>query len=388
MECIKCKKPLPAGALFCPACGRKQEREKRKYAKRANGSGCISKLSGNRRKPWMARKNNVTVGTYATRAEAQKALDRLTDTDVNERFNMTMQQIYDLWSPEHSRTIGESARGNYKTAMTHCEEIKDRKWRSLRTSDFQAVIISMEEKGLSRSSCEKVLQLFGQLSEWAIREGISQVNYAQFCTIVAGQKSEGIVLLPATISAIQKSKLPAADIVLILLATGCRPNELFSALTSNCASTYFIGGSKSAAGKNRVIPVSSIGLAPYQKLLKAAREKQHKYLIDAYNGNRTYANFAKREFKELVSETGQTFTAYDCRHTFATQAKRSGVDPQTLRRIMGHANLSTTDKYYTHMGLEDLLTASKQIDLKIAVCNKSATQSENNSATTPKKLAK
>ena len=76
MECIKCRKPLPEGAAFCPACGKKQAAE-RKHRKRANGTGTISKLSGNRAKPWQARRNNVSIGTFATRAEAQKALERL-----------------------------------------------------------------------------------------------------------------------------------------------------------------------------------------------------------------------------------------------------------------------------------------------------------------------
>ena len=387
MNCPKCNADLPEAAAFCWACGRKLAGE-RKHRKRSNGTGSITKLSGNRQRPWLARKSGIIVGTYPTRTEAQKALERLTDTEVNEKFNMTMQQIYDLWLPEHSRTISESQKTNYRTAMKHCAPLHDRRWRSLRTSDFQSIIITMEQKGMSKSSCEKVLQLFGQLSDWAIREGIAQTNYAQFCTIVAVQKSEGIVLLPETITAIQQSTLPAADVALILLATGCRGNELFGALTGNCSSTYFIGGSKTDSGKNRVIPVAPIGLEAYQKFLRIAKEKKYKYLIEAYEGNKVYANFAKRDFKELVAQTAQQFTPYDCRHTFATQAKRSGIDPQNLRRILGHANLSTTDKYYTHMDLNDLLAASQQIDLKIAVGNRCVTRSKQGQQNTPEKLVK
>ena len=37
MTCIKCGKELPAGAAFCPACGKKQQKPKRKTKSRGNG---------------------------------------------------------------------------------------------------------------------------------------------------------------------------------------------------------------------------------------------------------------------------------------------------------------------------------------------------------------
>lgn len=375
MICPKCNIELPDSAVCCWACGKKIVTE-RKHRKRSNGTGTITKLSGNRAKPWMARKKDVYIGSYVSRVEAQKALERLTDTDVNEMFNYTFKQVHDLWLPEHERTISEHGKGNYKTALNNCQELHDLRFRSLRTSDFQKVIIRLEEKGLSKSSCEKVLQLFGQLSDWAIREGICQTNYARFCTITAEQKSKGQVFPPEAIKAIKKSKLEAAKIVLVLLATGCRGNELFTAPLNNCSDRYFIGGSKTDAGKNRVIPVASDGLTAYQAILAEAKKKGGKLLIDGYTGNKTYANFAKREFKELMKDIGlEGYTPYDCRHTFTTQAIRAGVDKQTLRRILGHADLATTDKYYTHLGLEDILNAVENLDLNCAVRNKLETRS-------------
>lgn len=354
-NCIKCEAALPEGARYCPSCGRKQIATPRKYRKRANGTGSISKLSGSRDKPWVARKSGVCIGTFQTRPEAQRALERLVDVDVNAKFNMTFQQVYEAWLPEHEREISDSATSNYKSAYKHCTDLHTRKYRTLRASDFQRIIIDMESKDMSKSSCEKVMQLFGQMSAWAMREDVIQKDYSQFCRTIAQQKSKGIVLKDKTIKAIQNSKNHAADIVLILLATGCRPNELFNAETKNCHDTYFIGGSKTAAGKNRIIAVAPIGKAAYQRLLSEAKEKGSNLLIDGYAGNKSYPNFVKREFKELAQEVGESFTPYDCRHTFATKAKRSGVDPQTLRRMLGHADLATTDKYYTHLDTEDIL---------------------------------
>jgi integrase len=363
MDCKKCNRQIPDDAMFCPYCGTRQTAEPRKHRKRANGTGTIYKRQGNLERPWIAKKNNIYIGSYKTRTEAQRALERLTDTDVSARYNMTFSQVYALWLPEHEREITQEAKTVYEWAYGHCRILHDKKFRSLRTSDFQRVIIDMEKLGLSKSSCEKVMQLFGQLSAWAMREDVIQKDYSKFVSTVATQKTEGVVLKQKTIRAIQKSQNPAADIVLVLLGTGCRPGELFNARVENCHDSYFIGGSKTATGRNRVIPVAKVGQKAYKKLLTAAIASGSDLLIGGYNGNREYRNFAKREFKELVQEVGEKFSPYDCRHTFATQAQRSGVDPQTLRRMLGHASVSTTDKYYTHLDTDDLLQEAALIKI-------------------------
>ena len=362
MLCQKCKKELPENAVFCPYCGKKQLSQPRKTRKRPNGTGNISKLSGSRRKPWVVRKGGQLIGTYETRTDAVKALERLTDATITEKYNWTFRQIYEAWKPEHDRTISAHGQGSYKTAYSNCKELHDRKFRTIRRSEFQAVIIRLEQEGKSKSTCEKVLQLFGQLSDWAVLEEIQQVNRARYCTIAAAQKSDGLVFSDEAIDAMKKSENPAAKIALILLATGCRPNELFQAATTDCTQTYFVGGSKTKAGKNRVIAVSQLGLAAYHEILSAASGKPK--LIDGYSGNHTYANYVKREWKELMQELNlPAYTPYDCRHTFITKATKAGVNPQLLRRMVGHSDLSTTDKFYTHLDPSDILNAINQKDI-------------------------
>lgn len=378
-NCIKCKAELPEGALYCPACGKKQAPQERKHRKRANGTGNISRLSGNRSKPWLARKNGVTIGTYATRAEAQKALEQHTNDDVTEKFNLTFAQIYELWKPVHAREVTASQMSNYAAAYKHCSELHDRKFRSLRKSDFQAVILKVEESGKSKSSCEKVLQLFGQLSKWAMAECIISQNHAQNVHTVAQQKTVRQPFKDADIKAMQESSSPAADIALILIATGARPGELFSVPLVNCHEDYFIGGSKTEAGRNRVIPVAPIGRAAYTALRHKAITDKCQYLIEAYEGNHTVSNYTKREFKALMAEIGcEGMTTYNCRHTFITLAVKAGVSQAQLMQIVGHVDKKTTN-LYTHMDALELVSAVSSVGSGFTVCNKSATR-----AATPK----
>lgn len=366
-NCIKCKAELPADAVFCPACGKRQEAAPRKHKKRANSTGSITKLSGNRVKPWLARKNGVCIGTFATRGEAQKALERITDISVTDQYNLTLKQVYDRWHAEHSRNIAEKTLKDYEWAFKLCKPLHDRKIRSILRSDYQALIIAQEMKGRSRGTCNKVRVVLGMLGRWAFEEGITLTNNADNLTTSAKQLSTREIFLEQDIRSIKKSKLEAAEIALILIACGCRPGELFSVPVSDCFEDYFIGGSKTEAGKNRVIPIGTDGLEAYKKIRSKAISSGDLLLISGYKGSHIYNNFAKREWKKLMEEIGRPgYTPYSCRHTFITNAIRGGMDLPVLEAIVGHLDRETT-RIYTHLRADDLVEAVQNLEIEKAV---------------------
>lgn len=365
MDCIKCKATLPDGAIYCPLCGKKQTPEKKKRRKRANGSGTIYKLSGNRAKPWAASRNGIYLGSFKTYAEAQKMLELTTDDDINDKYNLTFTQVYEYWRPIHAREVSPAQMNCYRTAFNQSASLHGRKFRTLRKSDFVSVILALEESGKSLSTCEKVMQLFGQLSKWAMDEGIVNQNHAQHVKTAAQQKGKKRSFTEAEIVAIKKASSRAAPIALILIATGARTIEFFNVPLEDCYANYFIAGSKAKKGQptsRRVIAVSADGLDEYRALLEAARSSGGKRLIDGYEGNRNSVNFQKRDFKELMDEIGCTdMTPYSCRHTFSTRAVKAGVTPQLLSRMMGHTDIKTADKHYTHLDTEDILKEISKI---------------------------
>lgn len=381
MICSKCNTELPDTAVCCWACGKKTVTE-RKYKKRANGTGSITRLSGNRQKPWLAKKNGICVGTFSARVEAQKALERLTDVNVTDNFNMTFAQVYERWHSEHRREISQSMDYNYALAYKQCPQLHQMTMRKILRSDYQAAVIALEQKGMSKSTCNKLRVLLGMLGRWAMEEGITLTNPAEGLTTVAKQKSTREVFLEEHIKAIKKSKLHAADIALILISCGCRPGELFTVPLVACREDHFIGGSKTEAGKNRVIPIGPDGIAAYKKLRAKAIANNGTLLIDGYEGqNKTAPNFTKRDWRELMEEIGcKGMIPYSCRHTFITRAIRSGIELPVLEAIVGHVDRETT-KIYTHLHATDLVDAVQNMKVKnLAVGNKLATRSENSKA--------
>ena len=372
MFCIKCGADLPPAAVFCHLCGKRQQAAPRKRKRRTTGSGSISKLSGKRSKPYLARMRGVMIGTFATVREAEQAISRLTDVSLTERYNYTFAQVYSEWFPEHSAILAARAetRGRGTTGMTgyagaykHCAALHDRTFRSLRKSDLQAVLNRMRADGLSQSSADKVRQLFGQLYQWAITEHIVLVNLADHLTVQPQRKEDPAVFTPDEIRRIAACPDPAASVALVLLGTGCRIGELFQVKTADCFPDYFIGGSKTDAGIGRVIPVAPIGLTAYRAMLESAQKRGTDLLIGGYDGNRNKNNYRKRDYYPMLDalNISRAKTPHKTRHAFATAAVSAGVRPEDLTRVLGHASYNTTLGIYTHQAAASLISAVQQV---------------------------
>lgn len=351
-NCIKCKAALPDGALFCPMCGKKQASEKRKALKRANGTGTVYKLSGRRSRPWVAAKNKVIIGYYPKKTDALEALERLTGKALTDRYNMTFAEVYDAWKTEHYRNIGKHAIETYTVAYRAFAPIYGKKFRDLRTTDLQAAI---DAKKGAPESIRKRKQLVTQLYKWAIREEISTTNFAQFITIPQTVKTEKEIFSDEDIKKIEADESEAAKIVTMLLSTGMRIGELFSLPAGDYHETYVIGGEKTAAGKNRIIPIRPEGQAAFAYF---AERVNGPLLISGYSGQRTPENFRKRDYYDLLARLGiEKKTPHATRHTYASRAVKEGLAPEVLQRVLGHAKYSTTADVYTHLDAQTLISA-------------------------------
>ena len=376
MNCPKCKQSLPDEAKYCMFCGKKVAGAPRKHHRRENRTGTIYKMPGTRAKPWAVQLNRVFIGSYATKTEAEEALTRFAGQRVTDRYNFTFADCYDRWAPEHtiqleSRAISRGATDSDTTGMqgyahsyAYCEPIKDRKLRSITVEDLQQIITGMESLGRSESTQSKVKQLMSQVYKWGMREGIVTQNLATYVIIKPQAKQESDVFTHDEIEKLLHSANPAADVAIILLSTGARIGELFKLPVSDCYDDYFVGGSKTKAGQSRVIPVASFGLESYRRLLSRARADGSTLLIDAYSGNRDPSNFRKRDYTRLLQELEIPYkTPHKARHTYTSIAVQSGVAPEDLTKILGHASYTTTIDKYDHRNTDELIAAAGKIRL-------------------------
>ncbi len=353
MECIKCKKEIPAGSVFCCWCGKKQGAAPKKALKRANGTGTVYKLQGRRTRPWVAAKGKTIIGYFDKKTAALEALARLQGRSIDEIYNWTFKEVYAAWKDEHFREIGERGIESYKWAFDILKPLHNRKFRELRTADYQEVIDKYRDK--SYSTLSKFKQLATQMSQWGIRQELITTNFASFIKLPENVKKEKDIFSAEEIEALEKDGSQEAKVVLMMVYTGMRIGELFNLRVENVHETYVIGGEKTKAGRNRIIPIRSEGRVFFAEFKQRATNE---FLISGYSGQKIAANFRKRDYYPLLDRLGiSKKTPHTARHTFASWAVANNIKPELLQKMLGHADYSTTANIYEHFDIDQLIDA-------------------------------
>lgn len=353
MECIKCKKEIPAGSVFCCWCGKKQEAAPKKALKRANGTGTVYKLQGRRTRPWVAAKGKTIIGYFEKKTAALEALARLQGRSIDEIYNWTFKQVYAAWKDEHFRDIGVKGTESYERAYDIFEPLHGRKFRELRTADYQAIMDKYRDK--SHSLLSKFKQLATQMSQWGIRQELITTNFATFIKLPENVKKEKEIFSAEDIKKLEADSSQEARLVLMLIYTGMRIGELFGLRTENVYETYVIGGEKTEAGRNRIIPIRSEGRKYFAEFKKRAKGD---LLISGYSGQKVIANFRNRDYYPLLERLGiSKKTPHATRHTFASWAVANNIKPELLQKMLGHADYSTTANIYEHFDIDQLVNA-------------------------------
>ena len=341
--------------------------------KNPNGYGSVSKLSGKRRKPFIVRITTgfdmegrqimKVLGYYETQVKAIKALADYNDNPYNINLSdVTLKEILDRIMESKKNSIEKSSLKSYKVWCNYLKPLYNKKMKDIRTIELQNFIDNLSH--LSSGTLKNLKSFIGILFKNAMEMDIIVKDYSQFIKLPKHKPkierkvftSEEIVLLWENII-----ELEYADVILILIYTGMRVNELLKLPKTNVdlEQNIIIGGSKTEAGKNRVIPIHPKILP----LIIKRMENKTEYLIP----NRTeksfynYNNFRKNEFLKIMEKLDISHTIHDTRHTFATMISDVSDNESAITGIIGHTNISMT-KRYTHTSIEKMRKEIEKIN--------------------------
>ena len=391
----KCGRDLADGFLFCPYCGRKQQRAPRRKS-HGNGIGSVFKLPNGK---WAAektvawtveplppdappgtvpRKRRVTVRRqYPTRKDAFAALPYLTIADrrpregtmtQRKRTRITLRELYDQWEPTHDRS--RSTMNCYRSGFRLFAELWDVPMEDISIDDLQACL---EDSDAGRRTQENAKTALGLVYKYGIpRDAIPKDrNLAQFLRIseAGGSKKPGLSL--AELELVRKTAAggdPFAAIVLCHCYLGFRPTALLALTVADYdpERRAFVGGIKTEAGKERTVTVSP-KIQTYVTALVASAGSG--CVFGRLGAPMSLADY-RAQFYDLLERCGiqnpvdeagrHRLTPHSCRHTFATLLKRAqGSDTDKLA-LIGH---TSTDQLreYQDVPLEDLRAITDQL---------------------------
>lgn len=329
-----------------------------------NGYGCIKKLSGRRRRPFVfvvsdhGRQKPIEYFTSLVDAQIYQAdYNRAHGHRSLPGHKITFAELYHRWLPRHidDTQPSQSAVDSYRNAYQHLAPLHGRAVVDIKYVDYQMIIDGMRRQGLSYSSCKKVRSLISLVLKYAEKLEMHVTNYAPLLSLGWNRP----VHPHHTFSRQKINRLwacadaPGVDTVLILLYTGMRCGELLALRKTDVhlRQRYInITHSKTAAGV-RIIPIHHRILPLIEARMAAHGET---LIADEAGQPYTYGRYCAiwRDVMHCIRADGHT--THDCRHTVASLLDNSGANETAKRRILGHAGGDVTERVYTHKGLRQL----------------------------------
>ncbi len=344
-----------------------------------NGFGGITKMSGKRRNPYRVRITHGftdegkqtfdTIGYYHTREEAITALSNYKQNPYDiQKDTITFAEVYNKWSEEHFKEITKSAKRSWISSYHYCKPIYNMRFKDIRVEHLEGTI---NDADVGQCTKQRMKSLFNLMYKYALRHEIADKDYAQLCYSVKRGKPT-IERIPFTDEEVEtlwnNLDFPFVDMILIELYSGWRPQELavLKCADINLDNMTMLGGLKTDAGRNRIIPIHS----RIQELVKN-RMSDKEYLFydlnsfysnDLYPVN-TYERYYGR-FQKVMTRFNMKHMPHDTRHTFITEAKEKQMNEYILKLIVGHAIKDITEKVYTHRDIESLKVEIEKITYK------------------------
>ncbi|HEX6851867.1 MAG TPA: tyrosine recombinase XerC [Candidatus Polarisedimenticolaceae bacterium] len=231
-------------------------------------------------------------------------------------------------------------------------------------------VAHLHRAGLKKTSIARKLSAVRSFLDHAVREGRTEVNPGKDVPTPRQPKP-----LPQTLTVDEMFNLlehiPASDeagirdraILEFLYATGIRVGEL---ARLDLEDVDFAGGVVRVFGKGRkerIVPFGSKARAAIQRWLECSSAWRHAgspcpeaLFLNFRDGGRLTDRSVRRILDRRLQEAAilAKISPHVLRHTFATHMLGAGADLRAIQELLGHASLSTTQRY-THVDVDALM---------------------------------
>lgn len=324
-----------------------------------NGYGCVTKLSGNRSRPWVVKVTiydeeghgkQTPIDYTETEEQANIVLAQYNNNPWNiDRNKVTLAELYKRWEKIKMPKLGNSNKSSLRAAYKHCTKYYGMKYRNIKSYQMQDTI---DNCGREYSTQGAIKNLWGHLDRFAFELDIIDKMYSELTTAPPIPETTRTPFTAAQIDTLWKIKdEPWVNTVLIYLYTGFRLNELLGMKTEqvNTKDWYFQGGVKTASGKHRIVPIHE----RIKPLVKALVNQDNIYLF-TYEGKKFSQTNYYKCWKEVMEKIGADKTPHEARHTFETKLDDAGGNRKCIDMLMGHKSKDVGNRVYNHKTIDQL----------------------------------
>ena len=238
--------------------------------------------------------------------------------------------------------------------------------------DIRAWIVSLMKSGYSAVSVHRKISCLRVFFKYMRKQGFIQGDPMQKAAIPKREKK-----IPVFIEEKSMEKLLDVcsfgddfagvrnkTIIEMLYLTGMRRAELIGLKDSDIdlvSSEVRVTGKRN---KQRIIPLVKSFVATLEDYINKRDEtveREGEWFFVTDKGKKLYDKFVYNNVKRYLSAvtTADKKSPHVLRHTFATHMLNNGADLNSIKELLGHANLSAT-QIYTHNTFEKLKTIYKQ----------------------------
>jgi integrase/recombinase XerC len=245
----------------------------------------------------------------------------------------------------------------------------------LRAVDRLAVrsyLAHLSRRKLSRASVARHLSALRSFFKYLVREGVVEANPAR--TVATPKKEKHLPAVMQTSDVALLLEQPDTSINLgvrdaafleLLYASGLRIGELVGIDIDDLELRARLVKVHGKGSKERIVPFGSKAETALRAWLAVRGELAHDVDEQAvfvnYRGQRITTRSVRRLFDGYLKQAALRagISPHTMRHSFATHLLNAGADLRGIQELLGHASLSTTQKY-THLNDWQLIAVYKK----------------------------
>lgn len=367
MECIKCKKDMPEGAIFCPWCGKQQQRQERRRAAHARGNGTGTAIK--RGKTWTARvvlgykvgpAGNMqaiyaTKGGFRTKNDALAHCPVLFDSHRRPQTAPSLTHYWDIYRKSALRKLSDSKQGAYEIAWKRLEPVHHIKMDQFDVATLRNVVSNAAS---SFYTARDIKVLLSHLFKLAAADGFANKDLPTFIDLPKLEETEREPFTAAEQTALWKAYengVPYVEYALVMIYTGMMPGEMLNMTVDMVHldnGTIVGAGKKTTTRKKAPIVVPDCIVPLLANMVEGKTDK-----VFPFHEKNFYAFY----YQALEAAGVRKLPPYSCRHTTATAlAISENIAPQTVQKVMRWASTRMLDRY-AHPDITDAKAAVNAI---------------------------